>query len=147
MVLELVKRNKPEEIILHCAATPDGHEFGVEDIRRWHLQRGFNDIGYHYVVTLSGTIEVGRTESTIGAHVRGHNTNTIGICFIGTHDFTNNQFKSFYQLYLDLFLRYQIMPDKVKGHYEYDDKKSCPNIDMNQIRKDLWDLISDPAAS
>ena len=71
------------EIIVHCAATPEGKDFTVADIRRWHKARGWSDIGYHYVVYRDGSVHKGRPVSKVGAHVRGRNRNTIGICYIG----------------------------------------------------------------
>ncbi len=73
-------------IVIHCSATKEGKDFGAEDIDRWHRERGFNGIGYHFVVRLDGTIEVGRLLSLAGAHTTGHNQNTIGICYIGGLD-------------------------------------------------------------
>lgn len=73
------------EIIIHCSATHEGVSFNAADIRRWHKQRGFRDIGYHYVVLLDGTVENGRPTMEQGAHCKagGHNRNSIGICYIG----------------------------------------------------------------
>ncbi len=70
-------------IIVHCSATPRGRDIGAREIRAWHLQRGFNDIGYHYVVRLDGTIEAGRSLGQIGAHCLGKNACSIGICYVG----------------------------------------------------------------
>lgn len=74
---------KIDEIIIHCSDSPEGRNDKAEDIRRWHKQRGFNDIGYHYVIDLDGTIEQGRPIEQAGAHCTGHNRNSIGICYIG----------------------------------------------------------------
>lgn len=71
------------EIIVHCSATPEGKDYTVEDIKRSHLARGFSDIGYHYVIYRDGSIHQGREESKIGAHCTGHNSHSIGICYIG----------------------------------------------------------------
>lgn len=71
------------EIIIHCAATPEGRNFTVADIDRWHRNRGFRCIGYHYVVYRDGTIVVGRPENEVGAHAKGHNAHSIGVCYIG----------------------------------------------------------------
>lgn len=70
-------------IVLHYSATYDDEDYGVEDIRAMHMRRGFNDIGYHWVIKLDGTVQKGRDEALTGAHVKGHNHNTIGICLIG----------------------------------------------------------------
>lgn len=71
------------EIIIHCSATPEGRDVSVEDIRQWHVQRGFNDIGYHYVVYRDGSVHVGRALRFVGAHCLGHNAHSVGICYIG----------------------------------------------------------------
>lgn len=73
-------------IVLHCSATPQGRDVTVADIRRWHLERGFADIGYYFVIRLDGTVEAGRPVDRIGAHCKGHNRNSIGICYVGGAD-------------------------------------------------------------
>lgn len=85
----VVNKRNIIEIIVHCSATPEGKDFTVEQIRQWHLQRGFTDIGYHYVIYRDGSIHKGRDESIIGAHCTGHNTISIGICYIGGMDSAN----------------------------------------------------------
>lgn len=72
-----------DEIIIHCSDSPEGRNDKAEDIRKWHKQRGFNDIGYHYVIDLDGTVEQGRSIEQAGAHCTGHNAHSIGICYIG----------------------------------------------------------------
>ena len=74
---------KITEIIIHCSATPDGRDYTVDDIRRWHRQRGYSDVGYHYIVYRNGILAQGRDVNTIGAHASGHNAHSIGICYIG----------------------------------------------------------------
>ena len=74
---------KITEIIIHCSATTEGKDFTVEDIDRWHRQRGFSGVGYHFVIYRSGSIHAGRPTCQIGAHCKGHNTISIGICYIG----------------------------------------------------------------
>lgn len=71
------------KIIVHCSATREGENFEVAEIRKWHLARGFNDIGYHFYIDLYGEIHKGRDISKIGAHCKGHNRNSIGICYCG----------------------------------------------------------------
>lgn len=73
-------------IVDHCSATKEGQHFTAADIDRWHRERGFRCIGYHYVVLLDGTIEKGRSDWQIGAHVKGHNKDSIGVCYIGGLD-------------------------------------------------------------
>jgi N-acetylmuramoyl-L-alanine amidase len=71
------------QIIIHCSATPAGREHTAADIDRWHRQHGFSRIGYHYVIRLDGTVEVGRPLEEAGAHASQHNAFSIGICYIG----------------------------------------------------------------
>lgn len=72
-----------DSIIIHCSATPCGKDFTAADIDRWHRQRSFNGIGYHFVIRLDGAIENGRPISKPGAHCIGWNNRSIGICYIG----------------------------------------------------------------
>ena len=73
-----------DEIIVHCSATREGRDFSAADIRRWHVaDRHFSDIGYHFVVRLDGSIEVGRPLRRSGAHCRAHNRRSVGVCYIG----------------------------------------------------------------
>ena len=71
------------KIIVHCSATREGENYEVAEIRKWHLARGFNDIGYHFYIDLYGEIHKGRDINKIGAHCKGHNRNSIGICYCG----------------------------------------------------------------
>lgn len=71
------------KIILHCTATPEGEDFTVEQIRQMHLHQGYSDIGYHYLIGRDGTIYPGRPESIVGAHCAGHNTESIGVAYVG----------------------------------------------------------------
>lgn len=75
-----------KHIVVHCSATKEGEHFTAEDIHRWHKERGWSGIGYHYVVLLDGTIENGRPEYWNGAHVKGFNDDSLGICYIGGLD-------------------------------------------------------------
>ena len=74
---------KITRLIIHCTATPDGREVTVTDIDSWHRARGFDCIGYHYVIYLDGTVHIGRTVGRIGAHCRGYNADSIGIVYVG----------------------------------------------------------------
>ena len=69
------------EIIIHCSATPEGRDYTVADIDRWHKARGWRGIGYHYVIYRDGSVHAGRPVEQIGAHCTGHNANSIGICY------------------------------------------------------------------
>lgn len=71
-------------LVVHCSANAEGVDIGAKEIKRCHIQeRGWVDIGYHFVIRIDGTIEPGRDLNKAGAHVSGHNANTIGICYVG----------------------------------------------------------------
>ena len=72
-----------DEIIVHCTATPEGKDFTVADVRRWHKAQGWSDIGYHYLIYRDGSVHPGRGEAQMGAHCLGHNARSIGVCYVG----------------------------------------------------------------
>lgn len=74
---------KITHLVVHCTATPEGRDVSAAEIRGWHKAKGWADIGYHYVVRLDGRVEKGRPDIEPGAHVSGHNRNTIGIVYAG----------------------------------------------------------------
>lgn len=135
---------KINEIILHCAATPEGKDFTVGQIKQWHLARGFNDIGYHYVIYRDGSIHAGRNIEVAGAHTTGHNSNSIGICYIGGCDAsgkhpkdtrTSEQRFALFKLVRNLMKQYNLNINQIKGHCEYANK-ACPSCDMNKYRQE-----------
>ena len=74
---------KITKIVVHCTATKEGVDINADTIDKWHKKRGWNGIGYHYVIKLNGDIELGRPDSKIGAHVKGYNYNSIGVVYVG----------------------------------------------------------------
>ena len=121
-----------DRIVLHCSATEEGHPFGAADIRRWHKARGWKDIGYHYVILLDGTVEYGRPVDQVGAHVKGHNSTTVGVCYIGglrngepVDTMTPEQEIAFLELVYAL--RKSLGYLTVHGHNEYS-AKACPSF-------------------
>lgn len=132
-------------IILHCSATPEGKDYTVSTIRQWHLQRGFNDIGYHFVIYRDGSINKGRDISKVGAHCTGHNSDTIGICYVGGCDITGKKAKdtrtpqqkaSLVKLVRQLMTEYNLTKQQIHCHYEYANK-ACPSFDINSFRNEL----------
>jgi len=122
--------NFSKEIIIHCSASPNYRDDKIEDINRWHIARGFKKVGYHYVIELDGSIRIGRKENEIGAHCLGHNNTSIGICLIGTDQFTNLQISSLVTLIQEIEIR---LPDiTIHGHYEFANK-TCPNINIKEF--------------
>ena len=135
----------PNKITVHCSATKDGVCFDVNDIRQWHKQRGWSDIGYHYVITLDGEIQTGRPIEKTGAHVKGHNKDNIGICLIGGLDsschpadtFTDAQSDSLRYLITCLSSEHGIKQCDIKGHRDYPGvHKECPCFDVQGTLKE-----------
>lgn len=82
MLLQQSRRDI-RQLVIHCTATPEGRDCTVTQIRNEHLRRGWADIGYHYVIYRDGSVHEGRSVHVAGAHVTGHNANSIGIAYVG----------------------------------------------------------------
>lgn len=135
----MASENKPKTVILHCSASQDYlrnsprfDSVTANTINQWHIARGFRKIGYHYVVTRSGHIEKGREENEIGAHCSGHNTGSLGICWVGTYRPTLPQLKSLKFLYEDILQRHQINFTSWFPHNAFANKE-CPGIKMDEL--------------
>ena len=135
---------KVNTIFIHCSDSTWGTAI---EINKWHTQRGWKAIGYHFVIlngmirpsikfeAMDGQIEAGRQFNTQGAHVLNHNVGTKGICLIGVDKFTDKQMKALKVLLLELLKRYDLTVNDIKGHYEAHSHVTCPNIDMNWLRR------------
>lgn len=118
-----------DEIFIHCADTPDSMDIGASEIDDWHKQRGWSGIGYHFVIRRNGDIENGRPLKKSGAHVRGHNAKSIGICLVGREKYSDPQWTSLKHLIGDLLDTFP--KAEVKGHYQADKKKPhCPGFNV-----------------
>lgn len=135
----------PTEIILHCSATKEGANFTAKDIDQWHKQRGFNKIGYHYVIDLDGKVEKGRADNEVGAHAIGHNSKALGIYYIGglasdgkTPKDTRTEApkEALNALVEELMDKYKISIDNVFGHYQFA-SKACPSFKMETFKKEF----------
>ena len=131
-------RRTINEIIVHCTATPEGKEYTVADIRRWHLKRGFSDIGYHYVIHLDGRLENVRDVDKSGAHCTNHNAHSIGVVYIGGVEAngktpkdtrTEAQKAALASILADLHRLYP--KATLHGHREYANK-ACPSFDVHK---------------
>lgn len=131
---------KVEYIIIHCSATPPKMDIGRKEIDRWHRQKGWLKIGYHFVIRRNGTVEKGRDLSEAGAHAVGYNDRSLGICLIGgvndqmkaEANFTQAQWSALIRLLKELKALY---PDaKIIGHNEVA-SKSCPSFNVQEWLK------------
>lgn len=130
-------------IIIHCSATPNGRPHTVQDIDAWHRSRGFlrtraqntelQSIGYHFVIYINGEIHPGRDISEIGAHAAGYNTDSIGICMIGTDCFYQRQWLSLSEITHILKKLYPAA--EILGHRDLPKvAKLCPGFDVTTWR-------------
>ena len=132
-------------IVVHCTASPDYLDIGVKEVRKWHLDRGWSDIGYHYLVRRNGEIEAGRPEALPGAHAKGVNSHSIGIVWVGTNSPSPEQEKSLVGLVNWLRGKYNIKIENVKGHREaVKTDKTCPNLNMDRFRAELIFIHNKP---
>lgn len=117
------------KFIVHCSASPNDRDIGAAEIYKMHVDgNGWSDIGYHYIIRRDGRIEFGRPIEKIGAHVRGENTGSVGVCLIGLDDFTVEQFASLKALWQVFKL---INPDITQhGHRDFTNQKTCPNFEV-----------------
>lgn len=148
--IRLSKMRNIKRVILHCSATAEGDDIHADTIRAWHLSRGWSDIGYHYVIRLDGTIESGRPINKIGAHARGQNKDSVGICYVGGLDssghpkntMTPEQRTSVNRICRALC---QVLnkPLALHGHREYS-SKACPSFEVSEVFSSLQDWMGCP---
>lgn len=126
------------EIIVHCSATAEGKDYTVEDITRWHKAQGWSTIGYHYVVYRDGSVHAGRNVDVAGAHCTGHNSKSIGVCYIGglatdgkTAKDTRTDAQKGALVTLLKELRRLYPSASIHGHCEYANK-ACPCFDARK---------------
>ena len=130
-------------LIIHCTATPAGREVSRAEVERWHRERGWDGIGYHYLIHLDGSVEQGRPEERVGAHCKGYNTSSLGISYVGGLDSqgrpadtrTPAQRQALRQLLLTLRQRYPHAA--IRGHRDFNRLKACPCFDATSEYADL----------
>ncbi|QDP46893.1 MAG: putative endolysin [Prokaryotic dsDNA virus sp.] len=126
-------RQHTRRVILHYTATPLGREVTVEEVRRWHKGRGWSDIGYHYLIDAGGVINIGRPLRFVGAHTKGQNYDSIGICYVGGLDQEGNDTMTVCQAeairYLFDSLQVAYGPLTLHAHREFKNT-ACPGFDV-----------------
>lgn len=151
--MDIHYRKSTDFLVVHCSATPPSADVGVKEITQWHKARDFETIGYHYVIRRNGNLEIGRPMEVIGAHVKGYNHNSIGICMVGgvkqgevdepENNFAPEQFDRLWQVLCDLK---KIYPSaRILGHRDLSPDlnhdgvieqnewlKACPSFDVTE---------------
>ena len=129
-----------DDIIIHCTNTREGRDVHVDEIRGWHRQYGWEDCGYHYIVTLDGSVEVGRPLEREGQHCKGHNRDSVAVAYVGglnryglpADTRTPAQRKAIATIVWNLTVRALNagfgLPS-VHGHRDYTPNKDCPCFD------------------
>lgn len=135
---------KIDKIIIHCTATREGDNISPSQIKEWHLVRGFKTIGYHFVITLDGRTHVTRSLSQVGAHCKGQNKNSIGICYVGgldrngkPKDTRTPAQKSTLKRLINV-LKQNYPSASIHGHNEFANK-ACPCFDVSELVRTLND--------
>lgn len=136
----MATRRTTDFIAIHCSATKPGQDIGAAEIRRWHVEdNGWSDIGYHQVIRRNGAIELGRPLTESGAHVRGFNSRSVGVCLVGGVDAAGNPDDNFTDAQMDalsITLDYWalIYPDAViQGHRDFPGvDKACPSFSVKE---------------
>lgn len=147
-------RKKTDLIVVHCSATKSHTDIGVHEIDMWHKQKGWNGIGYHYVIRRNGNVEHGRNKDAVGAHVQGHNASSVGVCMVGgvgedlrgQDNFTDDQYESLEVLLRELKGMYPNC--KIVGHRDLSPDlnkdgvitknewfKECPSFEVKEFLK------------
>jgi|TARA_Y100000034_G_C6868883_1_gene396367 hypothetical protein len=130
-VFEAPKR-EVNKVFLHCSASDRERHSDVSVIRRWHLDRGWNDVGYHFFITRSGIVQTGRPLNDVPAAQHGHNKGSIAICVHGDNQFADEQLNALKSLCMAIRAAYGDKKVTFHGHCEVS-SKTCPNFDYKTI--------------
>lgn len=138
--------NRIDFLVVHCSATPADRDIGAADIKRWHTDKGWRDIGYHYVIRRNGTVEKGRADTTPGAHEPRINRRSLAVCLVGgsppigsrahqrglgENNFTDAQFASLLSRLRELKVKHPNA--EILGHRDVPGvKKACPSFDVKE---------------
>lgn len=131
-------REETTAIFVHCSATRASQDIGAREIRQWHKEQGWLDIGYHFVIRRDGTVEAGRPQDAVGSHAKDFNSTSVGVCLAGglavngkdfEANFTADQMKALRSLLVTLLAEY---PGSVlRAHHDVA-PKACPSFDLKR---------------
>ena len=133
-------RQKTNYIVVHCSQTRPSQKIGAKEIDRWHRERGWLKIGYAKVIKRDGTVEQGRDDDELQAHVKNYNHISTSVCVVGgakeenwklgEDNFTSEEWESLKKVLEELVIKY---PEaRIVGHYELDERKTCPNFNVRE---------------
>jgi N-acetylmuramoyl-L-alanine amidase len=134
-----MKRSRTDYIVVHCSDTYERMDIGAKVIKKWHTEEnGWADIGYHVVIRRDGTRELGRAMDQVGAHVKGFNSCSVGVCLVGgkgddgkaCNNFTKSQFDALWETIQILKMHYP--KAEVVGHRDLNVGKECPSFDAKR---------------
>ena len=131
----MLEKENIKYLIVHCSDTPDIDDIGLDEIHKMHLGFGWDGIGYHKIIRRNGEVENGRPECWIGAHAKGKNNISLGVCLIGTNVFSDKQFNALEKVLLLWKAKYNNA--MILGHRDaIKTNKTCPNFDVKK-----WCLV------
>lgn len=133
-------RAETKAIFVHCSATKTSMNIGVREIRQWHKEQGWLDVGYHFIIRRDGTVEEGRPVDAVGSHVKDWNNVSVGVCLVGGIDssgkfeanFTPEQMDSLDSTLDMLCMKYRNAV--IKAHHDVA-PKACPSFNLSHWLK------------
>ena len=133
-------RQETKYIVIHCSQTRPSQDIGAKEIDRWHRERGWLKIGYARVIKRDGTVEQGRDDDELQAHVKDYNHVSTSVCVVGgakeenwkegEDNFTSEQWESLKRVLEELVIKYP--KARIVGHYELDERKFCPSFNVRE---------------
>jgi len=133
-------RLETKYIVVHCSQTRPSQKIGAKEIDRWHRERGWLKIGYAKVIKRDGTVEQGRDDDELQAHVKNYNHVSTSVCVVGgameddwkqpEDNFTGEQWESLKKVLEEQVIKYP--KARIVGHYELDERKTCPNFNVRE---------------
>jgi len=142
-------RQETKYIVVHCSQTRPSQDIGAKEIDRWHRESGWLKIGYAKVIKRDGTVEQGRDDDELQAHVKDYNHISTSVCVVGgakqedwkqpQDNFTAKQWESLKKVLEEQVIKYP--KARIVGHYELDERKTCPNFNVRQylLNEDIKD--------
>lgn len=125
-----------KKIVIHCSDSDHKDHDDISVVDSWHRQKGWKMVGYHFFIKKDGTVQEGRPIGMVGAHVEGHNRDSIGICLSGKTNFTGHQFLAASDLVDRLRVTHGIRLSAIYAHRDLDKHgKTCPNFDINFLKE------------